>query len=76
MRAGLALELDRDVLGDVTEPRAVLEPFAEAAAAAERARVLADARHDFSSFVVKPRIVFDGQSSSTPRSTSSRMHGS
>ena len=40
LRAGEALQLDRDVLRHVAQPRALLEPADEAAAAAERAGVV------------------------------------
>ena len=42
VRAGLPLQLDRDVLGDVSRPRALAEALAEAAPAAERAGMLRD----------------------------------
>ena len=55
MRPGLALELERDVLGDVADPRALDQTFAEAASLAERAGVLADARQHREQPVDEPR---------------------
>ena len=43
--AGQVLELERDVLGDVTHPRPVAQPRHEAAPPPERARVVLERRH-------------------------------
>ena len=43
LRARLALELERDVLGDMPDPGALVQPIGEAADAPGAARVLADA---------------------------------
>ncbi len=55
VRSGFPLELERDVLGDVAEPRPVDQPFAEPAAASERARVLGDAREQRQETFDEPR---------------------
>ena len=44
VRAGEVLELERDVLGDVADPRPLAEPGDEPAAAAERAGVVLEGR--------------------------------
>ena len=53
--ARLALQFDRDVLGDVTGPRALLEPFAEPAGMAPGAGVLADAGQQLQQGLVEAR---------------------
>ena len=73
---GLALELQGDVLGDVARPRAVAQPGDEAAAASQRAGVILQPGEQVEEGRVNPGMVFDGNSSRTPRSTSRRMAGS
>ena len=51
LRAGLSLQLDRDVLGDVPGPRAFDQPFAEPSGVPARAGMLAHAREDREQFV-------------------------
>jgi hypothetical protein len=51
LRAGLSLQLDRDVLGDVPGPRAFDQPFAEPSSVPARAGVLAHAREHREQFL-------------------------
>ena len=68
--AGEGLELERDVLGDVAQPGAVREPGEEPAAPPQRAGVVLQRRAAApTSASLKPGILLEGYSSSTPRST-------
>ena len=55
VRARFPLQLERDVFRHVTQPRAVHQPLAEAAALAERARVLPHAGQQLQQAVVELR---------------------
>ena len=64
------LQRERDVLGDVTEPGALVEPLDEAAAAAAGAGVLAQPGQHLEQVVGEARAAcWSGWSSSEPRST-------
>ncbi len=77
VRAGEVLELERDMLGDVADPRPLSKPADEPAAPTERAGVILEASASAPTSVsVKPGSRLDGYSSRTPRSTSWRMTGS
>ncbi len=54
-RAGEVLELQRDVLGDVPDPRAVLESRDETAAAVQRAGVVLEGGHPRDQAIDEPR---------------------
>ena len=74
--AGLLLELQRDVLGDVAQPGALVQPLDETAAAAAASSGAVSRGRCSSSRSVKPGIVLDGKFSSEPRSTTRWMAGS
>ena len=84
-RAGLALELDRDVLGDVAEPRALLQTLQQAARLAQRARLVLQPRQHLGQRAVEAldgvrrpvleRTEVDEQADRTDRTTSSSVPG-
>src|SRR5207302_10626089 len=54
LRAGLALELERDVLRDVADPRSVPEPGDETPGAPQRARVVLQSGQQLQEPLVEP----------------------